>query len=254
MKGAPIAVLGVLGLLLPVLVVAVLGAGSAPTAQAAAADGLTAGAALAPGSVPAAFADLVTRAGTVCPAAPAPGPRGAGRAGIRVEPGSGIPGRCGGDRAVPADHLAVVVVAGAEPVRPGRCHPGPGPLRLRDRRPRWPPGRQQGRLPAGLSLTALMLAGYNAGPAAVLSAGGIPANGQTPDYVARITARAPHFAAASSVPSGSFAAAVVAAAESQLGVPYAWDGGSVTGPTPGQCVPGAAANDCHVTGWDCSGW
>ena len=40
---------------------------------------------------------------------------------------------------------------------------------------------------------------------------------------------------------------------SQVGVPYAWDGGTFTGPSRGLCVPGAAANDCNVVGFDCSG-
>jgi cell wall-associated NlpC family hydrolase len=38
-----------------------------------------------------------------------------------------------------------------------------------------------------------------------------------------------------------------------LGTPYAWAGGSVSGPTVGVCVHGAAHNDCHLTGFDCSG-
>jgi cell wall-associated NlpC family hydrolase len=38
-----------------------------------------------------------------------------------------------------------------------------------------------------------------------------------------------------------------------LGTPYAWAGGSASGPTTGVCVAGAARNDCHVTGFDCSG-
>jgi len=48
----------------------------------------------------------------------------------------------------------------------------------------------------------LMLAGYNAGPYAVLNAGGIPQNGQTPGYVTAITARAAHFADTTGVVPG----------------------------------------------------
>ncbi|HEY2273061.1 MAG TPA: C40 family peptidase [Jatrophihabitantaceae bacterium] len=46
---------------------------------------------------------------------------------------------------------------------------------------------------------------------------------------------------------------VVDRALQYLGTPYAWAGGSMTGPTPGQCVSGAARNDCHLIGFDCSG-
>jgi cell wall-associated NlpC family hydrolase len=38
-----------------------------------------------------------------------------------------------------------------------------------------------------------------------------------------------------------------------IGTPYAWAGGSSTGPTAGVCAAGAAANDCHIVGFDCSG-
>jgi peptidoglycan DL-endopeptidase RipA len=46
---------------------------------------------------------------------------------------------------------------------------------------------------------------------------------------------------------------VVDRALQYLGTPYAWAGGSTSGPTRGQCVSGAARNDCHITGFDCSG-
>ncbi len=46
----------------------------------------------------------------------------------------------------------------------------------------------------------------------------------------------------------------VARAESWLGMPYSWAGGSASGPTPGQCAPGTGGDlDCHVVGFDCSG-
>jgi cell wall-associated NlpC family hydrolase len=46
----------------------------------------------------------------------------------------------------------------------------------------------------------------------------------------------------------------VARAESQLGVPYAWAGGGVGGPSYGVCDgSNGAPNDCHVRGYDCSG-
>jgi hypothetical protein len=46
----------------------------------------------------------------------------------------------------------------------------------------------------------------------------------------------------------------VARAESWLGMPYSWAGGSASGPTQGQCDPGTGGDlDCHVVGFDCSG-
>jgi hypothetical protein len=114
---------------------------------------------------------------------------------------------------------------------------------------------QRAGLFGGLDLTSLMLAGYNAGPATVIAAGGIPENGQSPDYVSHIVMRAAHFAdvTAPMTSNGSFAAKEIAAAQSQLGQPYAWAGGGYTGPTPGVCGPDGAGKDCHVVGFDCSG-
>jgi cell wall-associated NlpC family hydrolase len=56
------------------------------------------------------------------------------------------------------------------------------------------------------------------------------------------------------VPGNPKAQVAVNAALAQLGVPYSFDGGSLQGPTLGQCVPGTDGwNDCHVVGFDCSG-
>jgi hypothetical protein len=46
---------------------------------------------------------------------------------------------------------------------------------------------------------------------------------------------------------------VIDAAMRWAGTPYAWGGGDAAGPTRGTCVPGAAANDCRIIGFDCSG-
>jgi hypothetical protein len=46
---------------------------------------------------------------------------------------------------------------------------------------------------------------------------------------------------------------VVATALHEVGTPYAWAGGNLAGPSRGLCVGGAAANDCNVVGFDCSG-
>jgi cell wall-associated NlpC family hydrolase len=114
--------------------------------------------------------------------------------------------------------------------------------------------QHDGRLPTADDLTSLMLAGYNAGPAAVLAARGIPAITETQSYVRAILASAPNFAGATAaVEPGSFAAREIAAAEKYVGTPYAWDGGDYLGPTRGQCVSGAAADDCEKIGFDCSG-
>ncbi|MDQ2796496.1 MAG: NlpC/P60 family protein [Actinomycetota bacterium] len=39
----------------------------------------------------------------------------------------------------------------------------------------------------------------------------------------------------------------------RIGTPYAFAGGNGAGPTTGLCTGGGAQNDCHVTGFDCSG-
>lgn len=38
-----------------------------------------------------------------------------------------------------------------------------------------------------------------------------------------------------------------------IGTPYAWAGGGAAGPSKGVCAAGSAHNDCHITGFDCSG-
>lgn len=96
-------------------------------------------------------------------------------------------------------------------------------------------GRAQGE-PLDLALAA-----YNSGPGGVLSAHGIPHNGQTETYVARIRGLMSKYAAPQPLApgSGQFGRQVVAAAQSQTGQPYVWGGGGITGPTGG--------------GFDCSG-
>ncbi len=101
----------------------------------------------------------------------------------------------------------------------------------------------------GVSVTDAALAAYNAGPGAVLAAHGIPDNGQTPNYVREINALAAGYAAPTTgtgvggtgrtAGASAFGAAMVAAAEPELGLPYVWGGGNPAGPTGG--------------GFDCSG-
>jgi cell wall-associated NlpC family hydrolase len=97
-------------------------------------------------------------------------------------------------------------------------------------------------------VTDLMLAAYNAGPAAVLAAHGIPAIQETRGYVARITSRAASFLAiAGAGPASGFAARLVQVARGMSGTPYAWGGGDVNGPTEG------FGRGRGVIGFDCSG-
>jgi len=142
-----------------------------------------------------------------------------------------------------------------------------------------------GKIHSTASVTEMALAGYNAGIGAVLSAGGIPQNQQTQQYVpkimnlartkystagsitvppavnAAVAAPAPPTAPAvtdvgcgGAAPGGAPGAAgggamgtgggpkaqkVIAAAHTELGLPYIWGGGGYNGPTGG--------------GFDCSG-
>jgi len=96
---------------------------------------------------------------------------------------------------------------------------------------------QQGR--AQGEILWLALAAYNAGPGGVLKAGGIPFNGQTEGYVAKIRGLISKYFMPVA-PSGSgLGLGIVAAGLTQLGKPYVWGGGNHHGPTGG--------------GFDCSG-
>jgi cell wall-associated NlpC family hydrolase len=102
--------------------------------------------------------------------------------------------------------------------------------------------------------TALMLAGYNAGPFAVVEANGIPAITETQRYVATILEFVRDMTAPlSPTAGGTLGVGAITVARQWIGLPYAWAGGNYDGPTVGVCSAGAAANDCHLVGLDCSG-
>lgn len=109
----------------------------------------------------------------------------------------------------------------------------------------------------------LVLASYNAGSGAVRSAGGIPQNGETPAYVARIRSLEAKYtsvgtgvgAGAGIVAGGPFASNVIAAGMQWLGQQYAWGAGDANGPTRGIHDGGVADSfgDYNKVGFDCSG-
>jgi cell wall-associated NlpC family hydrolase len=103
--------------------------------------------------------------------------------------------------------------------------------------------------------TSLMLAGYNAGPFAVISAHGIPAIAETQNYVTLILGYVHEMTSPLSTSGGgSVGVGALTIGRQWLGLAYAWDAGNYDGPTVGVCTAGAAANDCHVVGFDCSGF
>lgn len=77
----------------------------------------------------------------------------------------------------------------------------------------------------GGNLTDDMLAAYNAGPAAVLAANGVPAIAETQNYVKNINILEKAFAAPSGVVAASdIAVRAIAYAYDRLGTPYLWGG------------------------------
>lgn len=71
---------------------------------------------------------------------------------------------------------------------------------------------------------ANMLAAYNAGPYAVISAGGVPPYAETQNYVSNIKRLAQSFTAVTTIAFSSQAAGAIYYAQTKLGTPYLWGG------------------------------
>jgi cell wall-associated NlpC family hydrolase len=71
---------------------------------------------------------------------------------------------------------------------------------------------------------ANMLAAYNAGPYAVIQAGGVPPIAETQNYVRRIKQLAQSFTATAPMAFSSQAAGAIYYAQTKLGTPYLWGG------------------------------
>jgi len=242
-SAAAIAAAAVLSLAPVVGVVAV----AAVTTPAAASTSGPAGG-LRPGSVPAGYADAVTRAGLACPALSAPllaaqieaesawnpaavsaaGAEGLGQFLPATWASYGVDGNADGtaDLLDPLDSIASAAQYDCALAAAVAGVPG-------DR-------------------TTLMLAAYNAGPAAVIAFGGVPPYPETQGYVRRIGELAASYTAtpatpAVAAPASGAAGSVIAAGMSVLGTPYSWGGGSAAGPSAG------IEQGAGTVGFDCSG-
>src|SRR5450756_3212028 len=172
---------------LPILIVTVLGAGAAPSGQASVGG---VGRGLRTGTVPSQYAALVLQAGSMCPAAPPSVIAAQIEQESGWDPHSVSPAGAQGISQFMPGTWPGWSLPGQRPFDPAAAIPAQGRYDCAIAA-ELEPGQQAGRY-GGTGLTSLMLAGYNAGPGAVTAAGGIPNNGETPAYVARITAGAAH--------------------------------------------------------------
>lgn len=224
-----------------------------PSASAGAPPIAGTGGGLRAGSVPTQYATLVSKAGSMCAAAPPSIIAAQIRQESGWDPHAVSPAGAEGISQFLPSTWPQWSKPGESPFDPAAAIPAQGRYDCAIART-LATAQRDGRLPRSLDVTTLMLAGYNAGPAKVLAARGIPPIAETQDYVRTILADAPNFAGATgNGPAGSFAEREIAAAKKFIGTPYAWDGGDYLGPTRGQCASGPAANDCNKVGFDCSG-
>jgi len=229
------------------------GAGTAPADPTGADPTGPGGGQLRSGTAPAAYVGLVARAGSMCAEMPAPVVAAQVQTESAWNPRAVSPvGAQGIAQFMPATWAAAGRDWSGNGVTdvwdPADALPSQGGFDcsiVAQLRPALAAGRVHG------DLTDLALAGYNAGAGAVLAYGGVPPFPETRAYVTRIRQLALTYTAPTGPPSapglpgapaGSFAAAEIAAATAQLGVPYVYGGGALDGPSGGP-----------PAGFDCSG-
>ncbi len=226
-------------------VVGVVAVAAATTPAAASTSGPVGG--LRPGSVPAAYADAVTRGGLACPALSAPLLAAQIEAESAWNPAAVSPaGAEGLGQFMPATWASYGVDANAD-----------GSADLLDPLDSIASAAQYDcALVAAVAgvpgdRTQLMLAAYNAGPAAVIAFRGVPPYPETQGYVRRIPELAASYTATPAVtapaPASGAAGSVIAAGMSVLGTPYSWGGGNTAGPSAG------IDQGAGTVGFDCSG-
>ncbi|MFI5987385.1 NlpC/P60 family protein [Streptomyces sp. NPDC051555] len=99
-----------------------------------------------------------------------------------------------------------------------------------------------------------ILAGYNAGPPAVIKYGGVPPYKETQSYVKAINAMANvPVSGGGGTANDQQIATAINAADDQIGLPYSWGGGDANGPSTGSCCSPNGSSGGSIIGFDCSG-